>query len=128
MNYPFTPKSSKFLLRGHFWAIPLKNGKFGAGCVVGKQLVGGKESGRGFIVGVIRWVGFDPPTESDLLRRKVFDAGFAHIKTILTTGGEILGVADLDFGTLPTEASSPVFSTWGYSVARIVAEKYGAES
>jgi hypothetical protein len=34
-SYPFTPKWNRYLLPGQFWAVPLSDGRFGCGRVMG---------------------------------------------------------------------------------------------
>ena len=124
---PFIPASTSRLQRGHFWSLPLDNGRFGAGCVVGRFLGrDGKPSRRIFLAGVVAWAGSGPPTRVDLSGCRLLDHGFAHIKSILKTGGEILGTADLDFGDLPEAAETLSLHTWGYGVPTVIAQEYAA--
>jgi hypothetical protein len=119
----FTPKSTALLERGHYWAIPLPSGGFGAGCVVGHRLtsVARKRHSRMFVAGVVAWRAPYPPTAEALAGRSVYRHGFAHIRAILEAGGAILGAADIDFGGLPSEVVEPCDSmiTWGYGVPLI---------
>jgi len=123
---PFIPKSTKFLERGHFWAIPLEGGGFGAGCVVGECCDSGKPSTRLFIAGVAAWHGESPPTASVLAGRAILEYGFAHILAITQSGGEVLGTAQLQFGSTPTQSQSLSLSTWGFGVPAIIAAKHAA--
>jgi hypothetical protein len=124
---PFTPASTARLQRGQFWSLPLDNGRFGAGCVVGRFLGRkGKPSRRIFLAGVVAWIGSKPPTRLDLSGCRLLDHGFAHIKSILETGGQVLGTADLDFGELPEAAESLSVHTWGHGVPAVIAQKYAA--
>ena len=122
----FVPKSTKFLERGHFWAIPLANGKFGAGCVVGQHMHEGKPHSRIFIAGVIAWHGNAQPLASQLFGRGIYAHAFAHIKAITSSGGSILGKAHLQFGDLPSRSESLTLTTWGYGVPPILAAKFVA--
>ena len=124
----FEPKSTTRLLRGQYWAIPLPDGTFGAGCVVGHYVADGKRSTRTFIAGVVGWNGPLPPRTPDLAGCGVLDHGFAHIRVITRSGGRILGSADISLEALPTEAESASISTWGYGVPAILAAKYAAEA
>jgi len=126
-SIPFKPKSTAYLERGHFWAIPLQSGAFGAGCVVGRALRHGKPDSREFIAGVVAWTGIEVPTSEVLFGREVLAHAFAHIKAVTESGGLILGKARLQFRSLPTEAEVLSFSTWGYGVPRVLAQKYAAE-
>lgn len=123
-EYPFSPKSTARLERGQFWAIPLSDGSYGAGCVIGQQLTDGKPSSRGFLAGVIAWHGSELPTAEILFGREIFKYAFAHIKAITESGGQILGKARLKFGNLPVSAESLSTSTWGYSVPVLLAHQY----
>ncbi len=127
VEFSFVPKSTVRLERGHFWAIPLRDQRFGAGCVVGRMLDGRKPASRVFIAGVVAWHGASPPRSQDLFDREVVACAFAHIKTITVSGGVILGKAQLQFRDLPSEAQALAMSTWGYSVATLLAQKYAAE-
>ena len=124
--YPFVPKSTARLARGQFWSIPLADGRFGAGCVVGSHISHGARSTRAFLAGVVEWVGVQAPTPRDLSGRRITRHGFAHIKTITTTGGEILGVADIAFDGLPESAASLSIEGWGFGFDQRVAEKLAA--
>ena len=127
-SFPFVPKSTNPLQRGQFWSIPLVDDQFGAGCVLGEHLKEGKLSTRIFLAGVVRWIGTKPPAASDLAGCDVLRFGFAHILTIATTGGSILGVADLLLADLPAAAEATDVDAWGYNFATRVAEKYAKET
>lgn len=126
IDYPFVPKSTLRLARGQFWAIPLPDGRFAAGCVVGSHVSRGSKSARAFLAGVVDWVGLEPPTSAHLEGLSVARHGFAHIKTITTTGGEVLGEAAINFGALPESAESLSIEGWGFGFAQRVAEKLAA--
>ena len=112
-TFPFVPKSTTPLQRGQFWSIPLVDGRFGADCVLGEHLKDGKPSTRIFLAGVVRWIGTRPPTASDLAGCDVLRFGFAHILTVTTTGGSILGVADLRLADLPDAVEATEVDAWG---------------
>lgn len=121
--YPFVPKSTRFLTRGQFWSIPLADGRFGAGCVVGAHISEGKPSARMFIAGVVQWAGDRPPCAENLQGKSIVEFAFAHLKAIAETGGEILGCADLQFARAPPEAESLSMRTWGYGVPKTLAQR-----
>lgn len=127
-TFPFVPKSTSPLQRGQFWSIPLVDGRFGAGCVLGEHLKDGKPSTRIFLAGVVRWTGTRPPTASDLAGCAVLRFGFAHILAITTSGGSILGLADLLLSDLPAAGEATEVGAWGYNFATRVAEKYAKET
>lgn len=91
-TYPFVPKSNRYLIPGQFWAIPLSNGMFAAGRVVEID----PRNRTCFLVGLMDWVGPNPPTSEDLAGRRTLTQGEAHYVTILDTGGEILGHRPLE--------------------------------
>ena len=123
---PFTPRSTKFLERGQFWGIPLVDGTFGAGCVVGLATQTNKLNSRVFIAGVVAWHGDCTPSVKDLSGRTVYAHAFAHIKAITYQGGCIIGCADIQFNSLPISAESLTLDTWGYRLPQILAAKFAA--
>ena len=122
--FPFMPKSTRWLERGQFWALPLADGRFGAGCVIGSHLtLEGERSTRLFVAGVIDWIGEHPPVASDLTGRSIVAFAFAHIKAI-TTCGDVLGQAEqLNYGGAPAEAAALSLPTWGYAMPGILAAR-----
>jgi len=122
-DYPFVPKSTRYLKRGQFWAIPLGGGRYGAGCVVGVCLNQGTPSTRLFIAGVLHWVGNHVPSSIHLQGCSLAEFGFAHLKAITESGGSILGTAELELSTTPTEANDASIPTWGYNVPRVIAKR-----
>jgi hypothetical protein len=152
-SYPFVPKSNASLRAGQFWAVPLSDGRFGCGRVLDVPGIGDLHvpaNSRMFLAGLLDWVGPRPPTDQSIAGGQLDAQGFAHIKTILTTGGELLGWRDLAAdrivpaawrsheagGTVwvyegarrirPATAEDrelPVMGTWGYSVLKLLAEQ-----
>lgn len=62
VNYPFHPRSTRQLVAGHFWGIPLDDGRFACGRVL---QVGGKlipTPRVSFFAGLLKWIGLVPPT------------------------------------------------------------------
>ena len=100
---------------------------FGAGCVVGLHMRQERASTRSFIAGVLTWVATSPPTAEALRGATIERYGFAHIKSITTTGGEILGVASISFGSAPESAGDFSLEGWGFNVARVVAQRLARE-
>ncbi|HNX53599.1 MAG TPA: hypothetical protein PKI68_07630 [Pontiellaceae bacterium] len=95
-KFPFIPKSSKGLEIGDFWSIPLDGGRFACGRVIGMCPVGWRASQRGFFAGLLDWVSDSPPTAAGIAGVRTLIQGGAHIKTILATGGTILGNRSLE--------------------------------
>jgi hypothetical protein len=102
-----------------------------------------------FLAGLLDWHGNELPTDESIARSKCLEQGQAHIKTILETGGSILGYRPLELdgiqpwffrgaechinsyvqrGLTPTrpqrfsDDTLPVLSTWGFRVIQIIAE------
>ena len=151
--YPFVPKSNANLWAGQFWAVPLSDGHFGCGRVLDVPPTGDLHvpaNARMFLAGLLDWVGPQPPSTESIAGAVLIAQGFAHIKTILTTGGVILGWRDLEAdGIVPQHWRShvaggtvwvyegarrlrpatggdrdlPVMSTWGYSVLQLLADQ-----
>jgi hypothetical protein len=127
--YPFAPKSTAFLERGQFWAIPLRDGSFGAGCVLGfhyppANFPNGTRSSRVFIAGVLGWHESEPPTANALFGKIVVEHAFAHIKVVTAAGGLILGKAHLKLSGLPDAAPALALHAWGFRVPEILAHKF----
>jgi hypothetical protein len=47
---------------------------------------------------------------------------FAHIRSIVETGGEILGIAAVDLAGLPEQLESLAIPTWGFNVPVRIAQ------
>lgn len=155
MKYPFVPKSNLSLRPGHFWGIPLSNGKFACGRVLqlppADYRYGKKTS---FFAGLMDWVSQELPRADTLAGSKLLIQGVAHIKTIAATGSGIIGERPLSEDhieiTLQTDAAcvpckvvqgfkavrpatSADFDTltsrsvWGYDVVRLAAERIFVE-
>ncbi len=157
ISYPFIPKSTAYLKPGHFWSIPLDNGNFACGRVIQlKHLESGKIDTGIYLAGLMDWIDCKPPTSESIARRKTLKQGAVHIKTIRENQGEILGFRALEedgiepwlflttsagrtrylqrgFTQLHEKANQqqvqelPVFSTYGYGVIKILAEKFLAK-
>jgi hypothetical protein len=118
--YPFVPKSNRNLMAGQFWAIPLANGRFACGRVmVPTTRIGPRV---GFVAGLMDWVGEEPPTAAALAGRQVLDQGHAHIKTILQTGGQVLGCRDLAEDGVRADPDPE--STYGFMFLVRLAERH----
>jgi hypothetical protein len=118
-DYPFTPKSNRYLRAGQFWAVPLSDGRFACGRVMAPTSdIGARVS---FIAGLMDWVCDTPPTGPALAGRAVLDQGSAHVKTIVHTGGQVLGWRDLDADGLVAVHDRD--SAWGYMFITRLAER-----
>jgi hypothetical protein len=115
MKYPFRPKSTSYIEQGQFWAVPFGDNKFSAGVVLALKSSNGKTDSRAFLAGLFDWTGNAPPTKEDLIACSVLHKGFAHIKTITETGGEILGKVDSSWSIPESVEYTDSILTWGYN-------------
>ncbi|WP_177177281.1 Imm26 family immunity protein [Bacillus sp. MUM 116] len=124
MEYPFKPKSNRFLIPGQFWAIPLNSGKFACGRVIQIMPKGELGSTKCFLAGLMNWVGDKPPTSEDLAVCSTIKQGDVHIVTIHETGldGMIQGFRPLEIdGIEPnifSDFDNDYFLTRGYEFYR----------
>ncbi|MCP1452243.1 immunity 26/phosphotriesterase HocA family protein [Priestia megaterium] len=98
LSYPFVPRTNKYLIPGQFWPIPLSNGTFACGRVLEVS----SEYTKGFIAGLMDWVGNEPPTNEELRGSSIIKQGDGHIKMIQETSinGMIFGYRDLELDDL----------------------------
>ena len=89
-KYPFTPKSTSYLERGQFWAVPLSNGKFCCGAVLHLLSRGNKTKTKVFHAGLLNWVGDKPPTENNVVGKEILHSGAVHIKAITENGVTVI--------------------------------------
>ena len=122
MKYPFQPKSTAYLEPGQFWAIPLDDGKYACGIVLARLKYQGKVDARLFLAGLLDWFGKDEPLPENLEKSKILKRGAAHIKTILMTGGEIIGKTENPFVSSGTIEMTDDIVRMGYQVLKVVAE------
>jgi len=97
--YPFEPRSIAYLKPGQFWSIALSDGTIGCGRVLGfpsKESPLAPTGTKIFLAGLMDWKGAGPPTAESIGGSKVIAQGWAHIKAILDSGGQILGHRELD--------------------------------
>ena len=125
--YPFIPKSNAKLRAGQFWAIPLSDGRFACGRVMRAPAYG--QSDRvGVQVGLMNWVGSQPPTANDLRGVSVIDEAISRFEAISGAGGAILGFRDLALDCikarhyLSLEVGSSTHG-WGWKVIAAKAEE-----
>lgn len=154
VEYPFKPKTNRFLLPGQFWAIPLSSGKYACGRVIELMPKGEIGSRSSFLAGLMEWVGENPPVAEDLIGCKTVAQGSVSIKTIHETGlnGLILSYRSLELDGIEADyfrsqeafgrctlmkgfkelrpitkeewEKYKTFSTWSYEVIKILAEDY----
>src|SRR5664279_5592762 len=89
--YPFRPRSTALLKAGQYWIVPLKSGCFACGVVIARLRKEEKINQRLFLAGLLDWTSDKLPADDDLKGRRIKAQGYAHIKAITETGGEICG-------------------------------------
>ncbi|MDQ3817609.1 MAG: immunity 26/phosphotriesterase HocA family protein [Acidobacteriota bacterium] len=102
-NFPHIPKTTKTLLPGDFWSIPLDDGQFACGRVIGYCRLDGKQQLKLFFAGLLDWVSDMPPTSAAIAGAATCMQGGAHLQTILITGGTILGNRPLELDGIQPE-------------------------
>jgi hypothetical protein len=96
VSYPLVPKSTKNLRPGQFWAVPLRDGRYGCGRVL---QVGGTEiptPTRAFFGGLHDWISSTLPTAASVLGSQFTAFGVMHVRAITETSGAVLGERPLD--------------------------------
>jgi hypothetical protein len=102
----------------------LKNGGIGCGVVIAHLKKNEKIDQRLFLAGLLDWTSDRLPAGDDLKGRKIRERGYAHIKAITETGGEVRGEVVPCWNTPDIVAMSDSIRTWGFNVVRVLAEKY----
>lgn len=149
VSYPFVPKSTARMELGQFWSIPLPGSWFACGRVLQFNEKNGKRDSRIFLAGLLDWIDAVPPTSEAISGAQLVTHGAAHVKTISENEGQILGLRELtlDGITIPETLDGtsgpmlqqgfqvigpaaneqrealPVFSTWGFRVIVLHAER-----
>ena len=98
-DYPFVPKSNRYLEPGQFWALPLSDGRYGCGRVMVVPAFGPKDRVH-FVAGLAGWIGSGLPTEDSIAGAPVLEQAKVHIETIAKTGGSVLGIRPLELDRL----------------------------
>ena len=111
-TYPFVPKSTAKLIAGQFWGIPLRDGRWASGRVVGTDSHTGPGSRTMFVGGLMDWIGDSPPTNEMLAASRLLEVGNTHLRAITTNGGEILGYVPLSAADAAV-AGKPARRYWG---------------
>jgi hypothetical protein len=131
---------------GQFWSIPLDECWFACGRVLQLNEVNGKRHTRLFLAGLMDWIGNAPPTFESISGAGIVSHGAAHVKTISANEGQILGCRELSLdgieipetveatelrrgfhvvglATREQRASLTLFTTWGFEVIVLLAER-----
>ncbi len=98
---------------GQFWSVPLSDGRFGCGRVLGVEREPGYGSRTWFLAGVLDWIGDDPPTADSIADAPLLETGHAHIDVIASDAGVVLGERALETDGLTAPATDTVMSYWG---------------
>lgn len=127
-EYPFVPRSNRFLAAGQYWAVPLPNERFACGRVMSVPAFGPHDR-VGVVVGLMDWVGDAPPTYDAIGGHKVLEQAKSRFEAISMTGGQVLGIRPLQLdGLIPAlfdeDHVGAVHRVWGSLVIRDLAEQY----
>ncbi|MEI7744010.1 MAG: hypothetical protein WCK58_09705 [Chloroflexota bacterium] len=117
-TYPFVPKSNTQLEAGQFWSIPLSDGRFGCGRVLGVDRKAAYGRRTMFLAALLDWAGAEPPTAESIAGAAILETGGAHVRVVGDAGGAMLGIRPLGLDGLA--APERVTGYWGdgYPVAR----------
>jgi len=126
-DYPFVPKSNRYLLPGQFWSLPLHNGRFACGRVMAVPAFGARDR-VGIVIGLMDWVGNQPPTFDSLQGCQVLVQAETHFSAITNTGGDVLGLRPLDLdGLIPVDPNDlsvgSIHLVWGRATISDKAEE-----
>jgi len=123
---PFAPESTEHLKAGHFWAIPITGSQqFGCGVVVALEVsASGQRDPQLFVAGLLDWIGEAPPDAGSIAGRPLVRCYNVHIKTILISGGELIGEVTpwWEWPAEMSEADCERFRTAGYMVLSLLAK------
>jgi hypothetical protein len=88
--FPLSPRSSRDLEVGDYWAVPLPDGSFGA-CQVSDLKRSGVGALKTLVVGVIDWRGNAEPTVPELAGRRILAQGLTRIEMFTKGGAQVIG-------------------------------------
>jgi hypothetical protein len=97
-KYPFEPRSNAHLVPGQFWGVPLSDGRWACGRVLGVKTESDAYfpgNSRTFLAALMSWDSDEPPAAGAIAGRQVLAQGWAHVRTIQRNGRVILGCHDL---------------------------------
>lgn len=122
VRYPFEPTSDAHLAPGQFWGIPLSDGRWACGRVLGVAGdAGDGPAGRTwFRAGLLDWSGDREPTAETIAKCALLADGWAHIRAIRENGRVILGQRDLALDDI--DPRNPVRTYWGDGTIKALAE------
>lgn len=76
-----------------------------------------------FLAGLLDWIGLTAPDEESIKGKRVVAERFAHIKTIQTSGGEVIGRVAPWWDQTSYISENDSIPTAGYNVLSIMAKK-----
>lgn len=112
---------------GQFFAVPLSSGRFASGRVMAVPAFGPQDR-RGIVVGLMDWIGDDPPQAQDLAGKSILEQALTRFEAISNTGGEVLGERDLAIdGHVALDPNDLSIGTshevWGWETIRVRADE-----
>lgn len=119
-SFPFVPRRSNELLAGDLWSIPLSDGRFACGRVLGHAEPSTTGATVSFIGGLHDWVADQPPNGQSISGAAIRNVGRVHVAAIAAGGGAVVGHRDLNLDGL--ECPSTVSNYWGDGYAKARAE------
>lgn len=124
MAYPFEPKSSQDLVQGHYWCIPLSNGRYAIGVMLAHARRLGKRDRSKILVGLLDWVGDGIPSADNLSEARILRRAFMHVRSIESCGSMVAGRIVREWGPeeVDFELAGSKIAAWG-----LLAMQYHAE-
>lgn len=86
MIYPFEPRTTRDLAQGHFWGVPLHDGRYSAGVMLAHVTAGPKRDSAKMLVGLLDWVSVTLPSSADLINAKIWKKAFVHVRAVESCG------------------------------------------
>jgi hypothetical protein len=120
MPSPKKPTRSAELMAGDFWAIPLSDGRFACGRVLGFSRPDLPLASVTFIGGLLDWTGSVLPTSESIANAQVLESAGARVSSVSTEGCQIVGHRDLSLDGLIEQ--SEISGFWGDGYAKHRAE------
>jgi hypothetical protein len=114
---PERPRRNTALVAGDFWAIPLSDGRFGCGRVLGLPAPGAHMSVL-FVAGVHDWVGSEPPRVDSIAGAALLEVGFAHVNSLTVDGCRLVGHRDLTLDGIVEVTDSGSYWGDGFATSR----------
>jgi len=81
----------------------MEGGNYACGRVIGNWPENFKGCNVGFFAGLLNWVSTEPPTYESIANKTTIIQGGVHIKTIIKTGGTILGNRPIELDGIEPE-------------------------